>query len=93
MEEREFKVGTMLWTSFFFTGLVCLSKTDPKCNAYFFIWSFVLGRGERGRFMAECKGRGHGIREFCDKKKVFSFNDSLFENLSELEREFSCTAQ
>lgn len=80
-------MGTILWTYFFFLGLVCLSKTDPKYNVYFLIWSSVSAEGrEEGSWQSAKEEAIEFGRSVTKKTKVFSFKDSLFENLSDLER-------
>lgn len=83
MEERESKMGTKLSTSFSFLGLLFVYwRLSPNVMLIFLVGHFSETE-RRPHFMAEWEGRDHRIREFCGKK-VFSFNDSSFENPSEL---------
>lgn len=59
-------------------SFVCLSKNDPRFNAYFSSWQ----RGEEGSWQS---GKGEAMELGSSvTEKVFPFNDSLFENPSEL---------
>ena len=70
MEEGESKMGTILWTSFFFLGLLFVyQRLSPNVMFIFPVGLFSEAE-RRGRFMAEGEGRGHGVREFCDKKDI-----------------------
>lgn len=76
-------MGTKVSTSFFFLGLLFVyQRLTPNVMLIFQVGLFSETEG-RGSLMTEWEGRGHRIREFCDKK-ASPFNDNLFENPSEL---------